>query len=260
MARVYKVPIGKEHLQKLSSEERVLLLLIGYAANQIMMLQRLVWFCTNGPPHVNEVELLGSSAQSQMLLRLLVGVLSESWRVVSTRYLQSKLGREYGQLLDTFGQQALENLKQQFGKGSLVTKIRNNYSFHFPENADVEAAFEAAVNATDSNLDWAAYFSSYNANTLFQVSEFVFNHGVMHQIGVQDEIESHTLLIKELARAANDLVIFAKSFTAAVWKRHFEGEGNAPTALTVEATSPDSILIPFLVDPSSDKPPPRRPG
>lgn len=126
MARVHRLPIQIHNLRKLSAEERVLLILLGYSANQIMMLQKLIWFGAHGPPSHgnNEVELLGSLAQSQMLLRLLVGVLSESWRVISTRYLQSTLGREYNGLLDASGTQALENLKQQFGKSSLITKIR----------------------------------------------------------------------------------------------------------------------------------------
>jgi hypothetical protein len=250
MARIYQLPIQSQYLQKLSPEERALLLLIGYSANQIMMLQKLIWFGTNGPTNDNEIELLGSLAQSQMLLRLLVGVLSESWRVVTTRYLQSKLVREeYSELLDDSGKQALESLKKQFGKGSLITKIRNNYSFHFPDNADVETAFEAAVRVPTSESNWMAYFSDYNANTLFQFSEFVLNHGVMQQIGVEDEIESHTLLIKELTPTANDLVIFAKSFTAAVWKRHFQVGGTPPSAQNIQATSPDTILLPFVVDP-----------
>jgi len=184
-----------------------------------------------------------------MLLRLLVGVLSESWRVVSTRYLQSKLGREYSEVLNGSGKQALENLKRQFGRASLITKIRNNYAFHFPDNADVEAAFEAAVQVPDADSNWTAYFSDYNANTLFQFSEFVLNNGVMQQIGVDDEIESHTLLMKELGRAANDLVIFAKSFTAAVWERHFEDV--TPSAQNIQAKCPDTVLLPFLVEPPS---------
>jgi hypothetical protein len=249
VVRVYQLPIQTQNLQKLSTEERVLLLLLGYSANQIMMLQKLIWFGTNGPSNESEVELLGSSAQTQMLLRLLVGVLSESWRVVSTRYLQSKLGREYCELLNDSGKQALDNLKQQFGKGSLITKIRNNYAFHFPDNADVEAAFEAAVQVPDAESNWTAYFSDFNANTLFQFSEFVLNHGVMQQIGIDDEVESHTLLIKELARAANELVIFAKAFTAAVWKRHFEKEGITPSARDIQATSPDTVVLPFVVEP-----------
>jgi hypothetical protein len=245
---VYKVPISPENLRKLSKNERVLLVLLGYSANQIMMLQKLIWFGTNGPAHDDEVELFGSLTQTQMLLRLLVGVLSESWRVVSTRYLQSKLGREYGQLLGDSGTQALERLKQQFGKGSLITKIRNNYAFHFPENADVEAAFDAAAQIPHRDSNWAAYFSDYNANTLFQFSEFILNHGVMHQIGVSDEMESHTLMLKELARAANDLVIFAKSFTAAVWKHHLEAGNGTTTARNIKAAHPDTVLLPFLVE------------
>jgi hypothetical protein len=249
VARVFKLPFQAEHLEKLSVDERVLLLLLGYSANQIVMLQKLIWFCTNGPVNEGEIELLGSFAQSQMLLRLLTGVLSESWRVITTRYLQSKVVQgEYSALLKEPGPQALDNLKKQFGKNGLITKIRNNYSFHFPDNSEVEAAFKGAVAAESAEINWAAYVSNYGANTLFQFSELVFNRGVMQQIGADDELESHRLLMAELGRAANDLVTFANAFAGAVWARRFGEHGVELSAEDVEATSPDTIFLPFIVD------------
>ena len=248
MATVYKFSFDARSLQNLPLEERVLLLLLGYAANQITMLQRLIWYCTNGPLHDYEAEQLGNLAQSSMLLRLLVGVLSESWRLVSTRYLQSKLGREYGPLLSPTGAQSLGNLKKQFGKGSLITSIRNNYAFHFPDNSDLEAAFEAAAKSADAGQNWSAYFSRYNANTLFQLSEFVLNRGVMLQIGVEDELESHRLMMKELGSAANDVVVFAQSFFAATWKRRFE-EAEPPAQQIAPGADPDAVRLPFIVEP-----------
>lgn len=71
----------------------------------------------------------------------------------------------------------------------------------------------------------------------------------MQQIEANDEIEGHTLLTKELARAANDIVNFSKSFTATVWKRHFRGDAATPSTQEVEAICPDKVFLPFVVEP-----------
>lgn len=248
MPVTYQALFDRQRLANLSSDERVLLLLLGYSANQIMMLQKLVWFCTNRPPVEDAIERVGSVAQTQMILRLLVGVLSESWRLVSSRFLGSKLGREYGDILSKSGKDALDNLKQQFGRSSLITKIRNNYAFHFPDSTDIEAAFEATASEPEQSSNWNAYFSDYNANTLFQFAEFVVGHGIMQQIGITEELESHRVLMTELTRAAGDLVTFANSYCSAVWEKYFYAEGVRPSARLVQAAPADTVLLPFLVE------------
>ena len=47
MTTVSHLPVEKTKLQKLPQDEHVLLLLLGYSANQIIMLQKLVWFSTS---------------------------------------------------------------------------------------------------------------------------------------------------------------------------------------------------------------------
>ncbi len=69
MIQVYKIPISKEKLRTMPADERALLLLSGYAANQINFFSKLLRLSTNrdGDTELGQM-LLG--AQTQMALRV----------------------------------------------------------------------------------------------------------------------------------------------------------------------------------------------
>jgi hypothetical protein len=50
MIRVVQIPLPKDRLRAVSKEERSLFLLLGYAANQITMFQKLLIFSSNRTP------------------------------------------------------------------------------------------------------------------------------------------------------------------------------------------------------------------
>ena len=60
MIQVYRIPVPKERLRAMPKDERVLLLLLGYVANQVSMLQKLLTFATNRTP-AEELEQHASS-------------------------------------------------------------------------------------------------------------------------------------------------------------------------------------------------------
>jgi hypothetical protein len=113
----------KEHLLKMTPEERGLFLLLGYASNQVNVLWKLVIEMTNRSP-TDPVDGKVSSAQTQIMVRLTIGVLREAWRLIETRLLSSKLRKEYVPLLDPTAEKALEDLKRRFrGDNALLCVI-----------------------------------------------------------------------------------------------------------------------------------------
>jgi hypothetical protein len=77
MIRVVQISLPKDQLRAVSKEKRSLFLLLGYAANQITMLQKLMILSSNKTPS-ETVEQRISGAQTQMLVRLLIGALHEA--------------------------------------------------------------------------------------------------------------------------------------------------------------------------------------
>src|ERR1700744_2869971 len=102
MIEVYRIPVPKDRLRAMPRDERVLLLLLGYAANQLSMLQKLLTFATNRTPG-RDFEQHGTGSQTQMLVRLLVGSLNEAWLLVTTRFLQQPVAKDYVAALDADG-------------------------------------------------------------------------------------------------------------------------------------------------------------
>jgi hypothetical protein len=66
MIEVYHIVIDKEKLRALPCEERGFLLSLGYSANQVSMLQKLLMFSSNNEPPT-EAEKILCAAQTQMI-------------------------------------------------------------------------------------------------------------------------------------------------------------------------------------------------
>jgi hypothetical protein len=132
MIKLLRIPVPKDRLRLLSKDERVLLILLSYTANQIAMMEKILIFSLDKDP-ATETERYLEGAQSQMLVRILIGVVNEAWNLVSTRFVRNQIGQQYMRLLDAGGQTSLSRLKRQFGSSNLLPKIRNTYSFHHPD-------------------------------------------------------------------------------------------------------------------------------
>jgi hypothetical protein len=139
MIQVIRISVPKAKLQALSREERVLWFLLGYVTNQITMLEKLLKFSVNYES-AERIEQQAAGIQTQMLLRLMIGVLNEAWNVIVTRFNKSPLNLVYRPLLDAGGRKALSDLNIQFGDANtnLITPLRNNHSFHHPKGDDIE--------------------------------------------------------------------------------------------------------------------------
>lgn len=146
-----------------------------------------IFSANNNSP--NELEKNLSGVQTQMFIRLLIGVASEGWRLVGSRFLSSKLGKVYLPKIDERGQLAIQNLKKQFGS-SVLAKIRNNYSFHFPENKELEAAFRDTFTNSEIDHEWNFYFAQSGYNSLFYLSDVVMVQGIVNQTGLTDFAEA----------------------------------------------------------------------
>jgi hypothetical protein len=248
MIQVYRIPVPKERLRAMPKDERVLLLLLGYVANQVSMLQKLLTFATNRTP-AEELEQHASGAQTQMLVRLTVGALNEAWELVRTRFIENTMAQDYLNRLDPAGQKAFTALKRQFGGSNLLNKIRKNYAFHYPYSDDVERAFESICNDPELGGLLNLYFSRHGFNSLFLLSDLVFIQGIAEIAGTPDFEAAQKKLMGEMSNASSNLVEFAKAFTAAAWIKHVRQEMVAKDIVQVnDAPNIDDVWLPFFVE------------
>jgi hypothetical protein len=254
MITVVKIPVPKDRLRAMPEDERALLILLGYVANQINLLSKLVIFSSNKTPDGVEQALCG--AQTQMLARLVVGVLNEGWELISKRFLQSPIGRDYRPRLDAGGTAALDQLKKTFGGSNIINKIRTNYAFHHPYNSDVNAAFEAASNDAAWDADWNWFFSHSAYNSFYFLSDVVIMHGMLSAVGETDLIAAQDKLMAEVRSVSENMSQFIMALTAAFWAKHFGSEMTGKVCSIIsDAPGAFDVWIPFFME-IPDAPPP----
>jgi hypothetical protein len=196
---ILRISVPKERLNSIPKEERVLFFLLGYAANQIIMFQKLLLFASNSPAD-ESVEGQVHGVQIEMLLRLMIGFVWEAWYLIRKRFLEQPVGRDYQGLLDEDGKRALSGLKKQFDNSTLIHTFRNNFAFHLPKTEDMEAAFKLAY--SDANFDdtWSLYFSKDKFNSLYLVSDVVLIHAIFKSIGESDDGCHWLLFLKDVIK------------------------------------------------------------
>ncbi|UFZ03053.1 hypothetical protein LQG66_27965 [Bradyrhizobium ontarionense] len=249
MLNILRLPVTKEHLLKMTKEERSLFLLLGYASNQVNALWKLVTILTNGEEN-DPVKQRLEGAQTQIFVRLTIGAMREALKLVEGRFVKRPLGREYLPLLDAPAAEALDRLKMRFGKIDMLTVIRDSYAFHHPTIDEMEGAFQkASSNDGGEEADWAIYFNDALLNVFFFVSDFVLVHGMANAIGEPDVNEAHKRLLGELAPVAHDLSEFSFGFAAAIFRKYF-GEELLMTLVAQFKDAPDidDLRYPFFVE------------
>jgi hypothetical protein len=236
-----------------SKEERALFFLLGYAANQITLLSKLVIFSTNKTPS-NPVEQQLSNAQSQILARVAIGVLAEAWELIRKRFLGTRIGKEFQPKLNPAGQKALADLKKHFGGSNLLSKLRSNVVFHHPYDTDTDAAFKAAASDALWNSDWNWYFSSALYNSFYYASEIVLLHAISNAIGETDLIKAHERIMLEFKQVSEPMIYLIFAINEAILMKHL-GAAAETVAIITDAPGVFDVGLPFYVEVPESGPP-----
>ena len=172
----------------------------------------------------------------------------EALKLIEKRFLGSQLGREYVPLLKPEARDALNRLKKRFSGPDKYVKIRDNFAFHHPSLADMEAAFQLAIKSDGDETDWCMYLNNALLNSFFFASDFVFVHGLANTMGEPDVNEAHRKLLGDIAPVANDLSSFAFGFAEAIFIKHF-GELTATQVADIkDAANIEDLRLPWFLN------------
>ena len=246
MIDVMRVSLPKDRLRAMPKEERALLFLLGYAANQITLFSKLVIFSGN-KTSPNPVEEQLSNAQSQILARVAIGVLAEAWELIHKRFIGTQIGKEFTPKLNPAGSRALAALKTHFGGSNLLRKLRNNVAFHHPYSTDMDAGFEAAASDNMWDSDWNWYFSSALYNSFYFGSEVVILHAILNAIEETDLIKAHERIMAELKQVSEPMIHFIFALNEALLLKHLGAKIEGFTKIT-DAPGVFDVVLPFYVE------------
>ncbi|WP_316228698.1 hypothetical protein [Bradyrhizobium sp. SZCCHNR1045] len=253
MIEIYRIKFPKERLHELTIEERSLFFLLGYAANQIAIFKKLTVFATNIDSEARARSMV-EGAQSQILVRHLVGVVAEAWELIDKRFLRKPIGNEYRlSRLGPMGKTSIANLQKHFGSSNILNKIRNQYAFHHPYNAEVDTAFAAAAATPEFDDEWNWYLAKENINCFYFISDVVVVHGILKAIGEDDLIVAQQKLHRELNTASEEIIRFTSAFFDALLHKYFAPEIVAEVVERVtDAPIAFDVHLPFYVEPPDE--------
>jgi hypothetical protein len=256
MVQVYKIQLSKDKLLAMPDEDRSLMMLLGYASNQINFFTKLVMLSSNkdGP---SEIEQRLSSGQTQMSLRVLIGALNEAWELVRKRFLRSPLSKVYRQKLDQAGAEALARMNKRAGAGELFSDLRNAWIFHHPDkDGIVEEACARALADPICDAEWNWYFSPTNYNSFFYPSELVALHGIAQMMGARDIDDSQEKLMRRVIDVATDMNQVIYAITAVLFVENIGSEllSEQPVDIAI-APSIYEVWLPFFVEVPDQLPP-----
>ena len=220
MIEIFRVPISKEQLRAIPADERNLLLLTSHAVNQLTVLRQLLIFSLNYNLD-NLLENTLSAAQSHMILRFLFGALAEAWEMIKRPINQKIIGVDYIKVMEPDGVAVYEALKKHFGASNLLHTLRNTFAFHYPEQPDLEAAFEDVPD----DEDWAWYPSAQISNSFYLASDYVISAGILRATGETDTAKAFEKVMGMVMPVSNDMTDFFLYLCArsprAIWERRF---------------------------------------
>jgi hypothetical protein len=174
--KLHRVKLTKAKFAAIPASERSLLLLLGHASNEITVLSKLILMVRKDeapiPQFVDHVE----AGQIFIIMRILIGKLHEAWLLFGTRVQADPNMRSYISDLPPRAVTALQKLNKHFGKGSPLTDIRNQVSFHYKDEDDlVEGNFHKLGDSEPCEF----YLANTIGNTFYLGSETVIARSVI---------------------------------------------------------------------------------
>jgi hypothetical protein len=253
MLQIIRVPLSKKLLRTMPKEDRALVFLLGYAANQVTMVSKLMIFATNRTPP-DAVEQLVTGAQTQMLARMTIGVLSETWEMVRTRFLSQPISKDHVTRLSPSGQMVFEELKKHFGSSGLLSRLRNGFAYHYPSTDDLEAGFEAASADAAFDDSWNWYLENTNYNSFYFASDIVVLHGMLIASGETSLVKAQEKIMGEVKIVSRLMPQFFGELLRSVLGKYFGAEliGQICTEIK-DAPGALDVWIPFYVEIPSEE-------
>jgi len=128
--------------------------------------------------------------------------------------------------------------------------IRNNYLYHYPNDKNVDKAFQAVP----EDQPWEWYLSHANTNSIYLSSELVLGYGMMNATGKSEPLEAFGEVMKKTMALANTMPDFLMRLVEAICFKYLGKDVTKPQARTVFSDAPElgTFSIPFFAEPDPE--------
>ena len=243
--QLHHFTLTRAQLDSIPEDERVLLVLLAHAANELSVLTKLFHFASAGEGDA-PILVEARNAQSLVIGRLLTGKLYECWNLLQAGFFGTRISKKYVPQFDPEGREALDSLGRYFGRNNLIELIRNNFAFHFALD-QIRAGYPTLVEG--DNLD--VYLSRTNANTLYAFAETIAGRAMLTAINPNDPKAAFDVLIHETSQVVGWFNTFVGACMVTCLRLHVGGDLYALGAKVINVEgAPDwhAIELPYFVE------------
>jgi hypothetical protein len=144
------------------------------------------------------------------------------------------------------GRIAYQKIKDSFGEKSLLRIIRHNYLYHYPNDKNMEKAFDAVP----EDEPWEWYFSTANTNTLYFSCDLVLAYGLMNATKEPTPLGAFGVVMTKTMELANTMPDFLMRLIEVIGTRYLGEEVfKAQGCMTISnAPNLSSFWIPFFAE------------
>ncbi len=137
--KIYEIKLDRAAINSMPPDARRNLFRFGHIANEINTLSRLLIISIH--KYDDRIVAMFGDGRNASILRFLIGITKEGYLAVERAILSSPFGKNYLPHLSPEGVEALNKVKAHLGDMKLITGLRNDYSFHVPDNAELDHAY-----------------------------------------------------------------------------------------------------------------------
>ena len=199
--KVRRITITQQQLGCIPPDERALLVLAGHVLNEVNVIDKLAYLCSQS---IQSTDWIGkaNAMQSFVLVRVLCGKLDEGWAMLHKAYFRTKVSQAYEDKLDQEAKESLASLKSYFSKSNDISRVRDEFAFHFDKK---HALAEVPADAIAEDMSMYLPHNGRAGHSLFYFSEFLMNRSLMDAINIKAPALSLQSLFGEVRAAVEDL-------------------------------------------------------
>lgn len=247
--KIIRGRLDKGEALKIPDRERDVFLTIAHIQNEISILLRLVLWSSDFSSS-NEAVTQGQISVNLFLVKLLAGKLYEGWVFLTKHFFTCKsLAKNFNEIATSAQKTHLDVLKQYFKKDNLVSKVRNNYAFHYSPT-ELGSTLKNIPDELDLYVE-----EEGNFNTLYYFAEILANSAVLNLINPTDKVDALEKLENEVITIAKSFVKFGQSYMSCVIKRYSPKIWKESAKLVEFEKLPNffDIQLPWFTDTSNEK-------
>lgn len=252
---VYGVSIPANEISKLNDEERWAYYLLGYIANELNCLLKLLSHSLNLNSEMERHCHMPELIQSSILFRLAAGKSYEAMLQLRTKEFRKVYLEVISKHLDRADDRWNE-VNKAFNQAKWLSKLRNKVIFHYPSVSDWAAI-------TKPNNDWEddqMFYSEGARDIFFDASEVIGQNWALMEIGngktvdsKEDAQQRYEKLISTTISLSNLLRSFVMDSLAVFIADHLcKGNPESKSLGSVTAVDVNSINIPTWIYSSDD--------